>query len=400
VHSETYFRPSANAYVPTELTQERILYEAEKAYAPCVWDLNDEFDKHSSFLEAVKRLDMTSSPGYPYQREATTNGAWLKWNGVSCDQIQLARLWYDVQLVLKDKWDHIIRVFIKPEPHKKAKMEEGRWRLIMASSLPVQVAWHMLFGQMNDIQIEKSYHIPSQQGIVLVGGNWKQYYRSWKSMGTTCGVDKSSWDWTAPYWAIQLELQLRFRLARGERKMDWLETAKLLYRHMFEDPTLMTSDGHLFKQQIPGVMKSGCVNTISLNSHCQVFLHMAVCIEAQISMHPLPRVCGDDTLHHAKHTLHLDLYKRYGIQIKESSETTEFVGHRFTDEGPIPLYMMKHLKKMRYVDDETMDQYLDSMARMYVHTEYFEFWEKVAKALGNPLPYSRQYYKYWYDYGD
>lgn len=343
---------------------------------------------------------MTSSPGLPYSREAPTNGQWLKWNGVECDDIQLNRLWHDVQLVLRDEWDTELRVFVKQEPHKKAKAKEGRWRLIMCSPLCVQVAWKMLFSILNDIEINQSYFIPSQQGIVLVGGGWRQYFDSWKKEGVTMGLDKSAWDWTAPFWCIMLDFELRKRLCRGGRIADWEKIGRILYRHMFEDPTLVLSDGSRFKQIVPGVMKSGCESTISINSHCQVFMHLVVCYDCGIGVHPLPKCCGDDTLQHPKHVNSIDAYTRYGVVIKSASEETEFVGHEFTERGPHPLYMGKHIKNVQYVPDDVFPDYLESMARMYVHTRYYDLWEYLANMNGTPLAMSKEYYLYWYDYSD
>lgn len=400
MHAERYFKPSRESKIPSPLSQQRILYECERAYSRCVWLLRDDFDSRAAFDDAVRRLDMTSSPGWPYQREATTNGQWLKWNGVECDGFQLDSLWHDVQLVLTDQWEHIVRVFIKQEPHKKRKVAENRWRLIMASSLCVQVAWHMLFSALNDIEIDKAYYIPSQQGIVLVGGGWRQFHQSWTHLGTIHGMDKSAWDWTAPYWALKLDLQLRYRLGRGPRMKEWLGKAELLYRHMFEEPVLMTSAGYCFRQVVPGIMKSGCVNTISTNSHCQVFIHMAVCFETGLPIHPLPRVCGDDTLHHSRHVQDLEPYRLYGMQLKSISDTVEFVGHEFHSSGPRPMYLLKHLKKLLYVPEENLEQYLDSMARMYVHTDYFDMWEAIARRLGFVFPLSRHAYLHWYDVKD
>lgn len=372
----------------------------EKAYVGCVWTVDDDFDTFDNFERAIYNLDMQSSPGIPYLKEAHTNGDWLKWNGVEACGIQLRRLWHDVKLVLADEWDTHLRVFIKQEPHKLEKVRDKRWRLIMAAPLCVQIAWHMLFSKMNDLEIKRAYDIPSQQGAVFVGGGWKRYLGSWKDRGLTYGLDKRAWDWTMPYWIIQLERKFRCRMGRGSRIGEWDEKSALLYRRMFEDPYLVLSDGTRLKQVIPGIMKSGCVNTISANSHGQVIGHIAVCIYANIDILPLPCCCGDDTNQHIKHTYHLDVYKRFGIQVKSVSETLEFMGHDFPNEGPRPLYWMKHLKKMHYVDEENLSQYLDSMARMYVHTREFEFWEDIARELGYTLPLSREAYKYWYDYGD
>lgn len=340
---------------------------------------------------------MTSSPGYPYQREAPTNGQWLKYDGIMCDSIQLERLWYDVQLVLTDKWDTVLRMFIKQEPHKISKVKENRWRLIMAAPLCVQIAWHMLFDYQNDKEIQESYNIPSQQGMILVNGGWTLYKRQWEGKGLTCGLDKSSWDWTAPFWTIKLDLDFRKRMGRGANIEEWFKIANILYQHMFIDPIMMTSEGYCYKQFVPGVMKSGCVNTISTNSHCQMMLHLAMCIENSIPIEPMPVACGDDTLQHEKHTQDLSLYEKYGVIIKEVSDTMEFMGHTFTDDGPYPLYIKKHLKKVSYVKEEDLSQYLDSMARMYCHTEYYRFWEVLAERLNHPLPLSRTAYLYWYD---
>lgn len=363
-----------------------------------MWTLEDDFDGYDAYERALHRLDMTSSPGYPYSQEATTNGLWLKWNGLECDEIQKLRLWHDVKLVLADEYEHIIRVFVKQEPHKKSKIEEKRWRLIMASSLPVQVAWHMLFFKLNDLEIKQAYHIPSQQGIVMIGGGWKLFSKSWSERGLTCGLDKSAWDWTAPMWTLNTDLELRRRLGRGSRMSEWLSLAKTLYRHMFEDPKLLLSDGSLYQQIVPGVMKSGCVNTISTNSHAQVFVHIAVCIDLGLDPYPLPVCCGDDTLQHDSHVRDLSAYRKYGVVVKSASTTMEFVGHEFREEGPYPLYFLKHLKKLQYVTDEVLPQYLDSMARMYVHTPYYGTWERLAELLGVILPMSQDAYRFWYDY--
>lgn len=350
----------------------------EKAYAPVRWRLPDDYLSREAFEDAVGRLDMTSSPGIPYLREAPTNREWLGWNGVTCDPYKLDRLWHDVQLVIDKKFETILRVFIKQEPHKNAKIAEKRWRLIMAASLPVQIVWHMLFDYMNDAEISNAYFIPSQQGINLVGGGWKQYTNQWESKGLDWGLDKSAWDWTAPYWCMELDLEFRRRMGNGRFMAEWTDLARHLYSQMFEDPKLVLSDGTVWQQCVPGIMKSGCVNTISINSHCQVFMHLLYCFEMNVDIYPLCVACGDDTLQHPKHCGDIKFYDKYGVIVKSASESREFVGHEFTRDGPHPLYMSKHMKKVRYVSEENLGQYFDSMARMYVHTRYFDIWEDLA----------------------
>nr|WKV33698.1 MAG: RNA-dependent RNA polymerase [Riboviria sp.] len=314
---------------------------------------------------------MTSSPGLPYCREATTNRDWLEWNGVSCSNFKLDRLWHDVQSVLAGRWEHLIRVFVKQEPHKKAKVVEKRWRLIMASSLSVQLVWHMLFSYQNDLEIKNAYHIPSQQGVVLVNGGWKRYRQQWLAKGLTCGLDKSAWDWTCASWLLDADLEFRFRSGSGRRMIEWRQLAREMYDRMFVDPVLVLSNGTMWRQVVPGVMKSGCVNTISTNSHCQVFVHFLTCFEQGISPFPVCVACGDDTLQAAEHCADISVYHKFGVKVKSASDDMEFVGHEITSHGPHPLYMAKHVKKLRYVSEEILPQYFDAMARMYVHTRYF-----------------------------
>lgn len=372
----------------------------ELAYQRCVWDLVDDFDQRGSFDKALRRLDMTSSPGIPYLREATTNGKWLKWNGLEVCSIQADRLWYDVQQVLQGNWETELRVFIKQEPHKLKKVQEGRWRLILASPLCVQVAWQMMFSEAYDKDIDNAYYIPSQQGAVFVGGGWKLFTQMWAQQGLTCGLDKEAWDWTAPAWVFDVCLQLTGRLMRGSRREDWQRIAKSLHKDMFEDPILVLGSGMRYKQLYPGIMKSGCVGTININSRSQVAVHLIASYMMGVDPRPLPACCGDDTIQHVRHTSYLEVYERLGVRIKSVSDTLEFMGHDFPTSGPRPLYLMKHLKKAAYVREEDLGDYLDSMARMYVHTDLFWFWEKLATVLHRRLPLSRESYLYWYDNSD
>lgn len=399
IHADTYFKPSTFAREPTEETQDAILHYMEKAYVAVAHYLPDDFQSYESFLTSLRSLDFQSSPGYPYQLDAPTNGEWLGFDGFSFNDHRVARLWHDVQSVFSDEWDTILRVFIKPEPHKLKKAQAGRWRLIMAAPLPVQVAWHMTFDSLNAREIDKALKIPSQQGASLPAGNWKAFYRQWVDKGLTCGLDKSAWDWTVPRWCLDLDLRFRERLLRGATS-EWRRIATMLYRHMFYDPILLTSDGHMYQQRIPGIMKSGCVNTISTNSHCQIMIHLAVCLKEGWDLYPFPVACGDDTLQHVKHSVSLLPYEELGVRIKAVSDTMEFVGHTFYPSGPRPAYLLKHLKRLLYLDSDILPEFLDSMARMYVHTEEIHLWELACKRLGIILPLSRQSYQRWYDHVD
>lgn len=371
----------------------------EEAYKDVIWTLPDDFLSFDRFMASVRRLDMKSSPGWPYMRESITNGQFLGWNGYSFDPLRLERLWFDVRTYLENPGEIILYCFVKREPHKISKVLDNRWRLIMASPIHVQVVWTMLFGYQNDLEIQKCYHIPSQQGIILPGGGWKMFLEQWKSRGYDTGLDKSAWDWTFPYWLIELDLDFRRRMGRGASMGAWWKIASRLYDEMFVNPYVLLSNGILYQQRVPGVMKSGCVNTISTNSHAQVMVHVLACISEAVSIYPLPVCCGDDTLQRKSQAINLKAYERFGAIVKSASEGMEFVGHEFISCGPVPLYLGKHLVKSFHVDDENLEDYFDSLCRMYCKSDLFEFWARYAMKVGVNV-YSREYYNYWYDNED
>lgn len=396
VHSQ-YHKRTVGLETPQRFELDRVLNIMEKAYERTVWHLQEDFLSRAGFERALSRLDRKSSPGWPYMRRSPTNGEWLGFNGVWYDPVQVEQLWIDVQWRIRHHPPWYLRVFIKQEPHNPKKVQENRWRLIMASPLDVQVLWHMLFDEQNDKEIEFAYFIPSQQGLVLPNGGWKQFYRLWRSRGYDSGLDKSAWDWTAPGFLLDLDLEFRYRMCRGKQKEAWFSLARRLYDQMFHHSVLMLSDGRLYKQLHPGIMKSGCVNTISTNSHMQVMVHILACSRAGIHYEPLPVCCGDDTLQRSDQTADLEHYAAFGAVIKSASEKVEFVGHEFTDEGPRPLYFEKHLMKFHYVKDELLPEYIDAMARMYCKDPMFSFWEDMADELDVKLK-SVEYYQFWYDY--
>lgn len=385
---------------PPEEVKNMVLAVMEEAYKLCVTRIPDDFLSYDSYLRAVSRLDMRSSPGYPVCLQYGTNGSYLGWDGVSHSEYGLKHLWNEVKKIIYEPEldsDIILRVFIKHEPHKREKVEEGRLRLIMASPVALQVVWHMLFDDFNDAEIRNSYFIPSQQGITLHHGSWKDYVRLWKALGYDTGLDKRAWDWTAPGWLLMWNLEFRARMMRGSKLAEWYALAQRMYVNMFEESKIMTSDGQVYQQEYPGIMKSGCVNTISDNSHCQVMGHILACLKQGVPYYPLPACCGDDTLQRLDQAVDVEAYKVFGAIVKSASDGLEFVGMEFTSDGPIPLYTDKHLAKFRSVCDENMSAYLDSMARMYCkNREMFSFWEFVAGRLGVDL-YSREYYSSWFD---
>lgn len=383
-----------------------LLNEMERAYDAAHWSLPPDFLGYDNYRRVLKRLEFKSSPGYPWSWYKPTIGELLGWDGVSFDETMVASMWFEVQAVIENRCDDdygfILRGFIKQEPHSTKKINEGRFRMIMASPIQYQIVWHMLFDFQNDLEIEKAYHIPSQQGMALPGGRWKIFLAQWRAKGYDTGLDKTAWDWTAPAVLLRLDLHFRRRMCLSQNTDEWFTLASRMYTLMFAQSKIVLSDGTLYQQQRPGIMKSGCVNTISTNSHLQVMIHLLACKEMGVNYYPLPSCCGDDTLQKKSQVINFSAYEKYGAIVKSASDGLEFVGHKFDLKGPIPLYNGKHLAKALTVPSEILPEYLDSMARMYAHDHVmFDFWVCLAEALGmRDAIRSKASYAYWYDYED
>nr|UGO57195.1 MAG: hypothetical protein 1 [Riboviria sp.] len=374
----------------------------EQEYRGCAVDI-DEFDSYANFDKCLRSLDFRASPGYPFMCEKPTIGEWLGFDGLKFNETQVARLYLMVcDLMIGDNIDCLWKVFIKQEPHKQHKMLQERYRLIMCPPLHVQVLWQMVFSKQNSAEIDQAYQIPSQQGMMLPFGNWQVFYSQWKSQGTLCGTDATAWDWNLPGWLLRLDLKFRERQVRGLRTDLWAEQADKLYRNAFRDCKLLFSDGTVYEQQHWGIMKSGCVNTISTNSHGGVIYHILYCLDTGASFYPFPKCLGDDKLVAPEHTLHLDVYEKYGNLIKSVSDTCEFGGHEFTDSGPRPMYIAKHIYNFLYVSPDTLEETLDAYLRMNaLCDDGWEFWSFIVSGLGlSSKVLSRRYYQAWYNNPD
>lgn len=380
-----------------------ILNIAEDAYSSCRYYPPDDWCQRTHFDRVIRRLDFTSSPGYPYCLEASSIGEWLGWDGMTMDQMKVERLHFDVERLKIQEYDVLYRVFIKREPHKKSKADSKRWRLIICPPLCEQVLWTMMFGPGNDREIATVGQTPSYQGMKLCGGDWKQYMHLFANQRFDVGLDKTAWDWTAHIEWIWLDLELRHRLiaVSAENKSYWLCLAQELYKGAFVHPKLILSSGLILEQVEPGIMKSGCVNTISSNSHMQVFPHILLNLRAGRSTRPLPAAVGDDTLSRRWNTPSKEEFASVGVLVKDLDDDLQFVGHVIDltgKNGPVPAYRTKHLYRFCEIPPSDMRDFLDSMVRLYAHVpQYQRLWRTLARRYSLYLP-SEEYVKFWYDY--
>nr|UGO57095.1 MAG: RNA-dependent RNA polymerase [Pyongtaek Culex luteo-like virus] len=357
-----------------------------KGRVPTNWNSRERF------MDILKDLDFSSSPGYPYMREAPTIGQWLKTDEVSkFDPVQVERLWYDTQKVMAGTYDHYFRAFVKDEPHKKAKAEQNRWRLIIATSLPVQMVWRMLYTEQNDAMNKLHKYLPSKHGFVFCYGGWMDFVAEAKTKGLNVSRDISGWDVGAPGWVFKVVGALRENW--GGVTPSWIRVHRLMYKDAYSESKILFSNGIVVQQEYDGFMKSGLFNTITDNSLSMGGIHGLACKRSGL---PFGRyvVTGDDIVQSHVNEAYLEELYTLGCRVKEVLHHLEFMGINFSSGKPEPMYTQKHLYNMT-VKGEYIAEVLDAYCRYYAESRKYGLFEEVARQLGVPIR-SRWYYKFWY----
>lgn len=299
-------------------------------------------------------------------------------------------MWEVVQQRIAGSPPDPIRLFVKPEAHSAKKLAEERYRLISSVSVVDQIIDHMLFGDMNDGLIKNWHQVPNKPGWSIFNGGWR-----FMPQETWIATDASSWDWTVRPWLLELVLELRVALCVNVTQ-EWADLAGQRYRELYTNPTFITSGGLKLRQTTPGVMKSGCVNTISDNSLMQCLLHARVSLELEIPIEPLFTM-GDDRLQRPmeRQREYFDLTNQFCI-LKSVSRVNEFAGFRFKGRRVEPVHKGKHAFNLLHMDDAVVNEMGLSYVLNY-HRSYFASWfEELFHEMGVKV-FPREVRDYIYD---
>ncbi|UKD40723.1 P2 [Tobacco polerovirus 2] len=242
-----------------------------------------------------------------------------------------------------------IRVFVKREPHKQAKLDEGRYRLIMSVSLVDQLVARVLFQSQNKREIALWRANPSKPGFGLstdeqvlefvqalaaqvevdpseLVTNWGEYL-----VPTDC----SGFDWSVAEWMLYDDMIVRNKLTSDLNETT--EKLRFAWLKCISNSVLCLSDGTLLAQRIPGVQKSGSYNTSSSNSRIRVMAAYHCGADWAIAM-------GDDALESVN--TNLEVYKSLGFKVEVSGQL-EFCSHIFrAPDLAIPVNERKMLYKL------------------------------------------------------
>lgn len=110
-----------------------------------------------------------------------------------------------------------VKVFVKKEPHKLSKILEGRVRIIASVSLVDQLIERLLHRVQNMTEIERWESCPSKPGLGLHDDGLEVLTHNMEDLlkcnGKIDCSDVSAWDWTTQEWELDLDMEVRVRLA-------------------------------------------------------------------------------------------------------------------------------------------------------------------------------------------
>lgn len=340
-----------------------------------------EIDK----LKCVVKLD--ASPGVPYMLIGNTNKKVMDFLGDELNEIILDRVearfkYYDdvradrftrIDLIQAGLYDPV-RVFVKNEPHKRAKIAAGRNRLIMSVSIVDKMIEMLTSRHLHKLEIANWKTIPSKPGIGFTREMNDAVYNSVMECDNMAFADISGWDWSCKPWLIFACCEGKIDLC-NDPSDDWIQLVRM--EAMLEVQSIYQfSDGTLVRPNFRGVVNSGKFKTSRDNSWMRKYLATLIGAEDAIA-------AGDDTVESFVENA-ADKYAEYGWELKDYQKVVdgfEFCSRWYDDKGSFPLNANKmimnllHTKPSDWLEYEMlMLQFVDQMGD---HPEFPEILELI-----------------------
>lgn len=218
-------------------------------------------------------------------------------------------------------------------------------------------------------------------GEITSKAGWSPIPEGYRSLEATfpeelsVAVDKTAWDWTMPGWVVKQYVECK--LAQCYDSGPAYERACMARVREVVGPgaVFRFPDGERLAQQGWGLMKSGWLLTLSMNSAAQYLQHVVACGRAGMEV-PYMWAMGDDMLIKADWTSEQELaYAKAlattGCLVKHVKRSREFAGFEFTQHQVIPLYQEKHKFMIAYVESDQEQETLKSYFMLYALVDGF-----------------------------
>lgn len=361
-------------------------------YAEVRVQIPQDFFSYERFVGFCYQLNMDASPGLPFCYHHPTIAELLEWDGETLSDVAMRTVYEYMLRAIETDLNVPFRVFLKDEPLTQAKAKVGRWRMIFASSIVHQLLDHMLFSYQDTKKMERMWSVPPKIGWAPFFGN-PEVAR--KVFSNPVSMDKTAWDWTVSSWVVDALRRLRHRTAVAPEL--WHVLVDWRYDRIYNCAVFQFSDGEMYQQTQPGLMKSGVVTTLSDNSDGQVIVHdIALARLGYDFIDPFWSL-GDDVLCDLPPGLDVERlresYLELGVVLKEAAPGWKFGGFDLWTKQPE--YWSKHVTNLLYT--ERLKETLISYQYMYAFSPKLEVIQKVLMELDPSAVRSREYLRAWAD---
>jgi len=285
-----------------------------------------------SIDDCIDDSDPDSTPGIPLNYYCSKKGVWCEdRKSIILTVLDRLNLMFNyngnhttgIDLVKSGLCDPIY-TFIKDEPHKREKLDKGRFRIISGVSLIDNLIERLLFSTLNKIEIEMNSYIPFKPGMGLHDEGQERLY-SWfqarQKEYKICSSDVSGWDWSVPFWLLNCDLLYRLRFCQGSSA--WAKLARIRFECL-KYKVFQLPSGKMFTQDIPGILPSGSYLTSSTNSHMRLMLCFIVQLLLGVDAESEAEggQMGDDAIERYLDGM-LDQYVALGFTVKGVKEMPE-----------------------------------------------------------------------------
>uniref|UniRef100_A0AAT9JA40 RNA-dependent RNA polymerase n=1 Tax=Macrotermes natalensis sobeli-like virus 1 TaxID=3133513 RepID=A0AAT9JA40_9VIRU len=243
----------------------------------------------------------------------------------------------------------------------------------MVLSLEDQMVDRVLFDPWVKGELAKVSAIPSKTGWSPLPSGFRQLMSSFPDLALA--TDCSSYDWTVQEWVV-LEL-LECKLAQCGDCPVYKDLVRARFRQVLRDAVIRLPDGSRWQQQGWGLMKSGWLLTINVNSGTQFLNNALAWIRSHTGDIPEIWVMGDDVLlawsdHYSQETFERALGE-LGVLVKRGNLIREFAGFRFgVVDGRYcvePAYPEKHDFMLRHVSEPQREEVATAYMMLYSMSE-------------------------------
>nr|QPZ88397.1 RNA-dependent RNA polymerase [Soybean thrips sobemo-like virus 3] len=262
-----------------------------------------------------------------------------------------------------------IKLFVKDEPHSERKIAENRFRLIHCLSMEDQVIDRLLFAPWFGVELRDPMSVTQKAGWAPLPEGYRQLTAAFPT-DMSVAIDKTAWDWTMPSWVVRAYLMAKYNQCVDKDPEYW-NLVFWRFQHIVGPNAIMQlPEGACFSQDSWGLMKSGWLLTLSLNSASQAFQH-ALAWRRIGRTDPVPYIwaMGDDLLIRSAMKGEFDYYLealgKTGCIVKKLEFSREFSGFLFTDNHVEPLYPDKHKFILKHASDSTVGEILLSYQLIY-----------------------------------